>query len=309
MPLKFIQEQRQHLDDDVPHLFAENKAAGERNGHKIGQFAQQKGSSIVRVASRDSTAAASYQSYDKYGQLRRVIHLVTDCPVMLISNIRTSAGLVNGSLGTIKAIVLREGTQADAASDEDVRHAIPASSVLYVLVEFPKYTGPAVYTANPKLVPIQPLQIRHKHRRAAWARCQLPLASAYGITIHKSQGLTFKEGCVVDFTHQPQYQPASQPGLAFVGMSRCTAWNNQGFRNLPSFWDFRKVLHDPIYLWRRQFENNMDEKHDATIAAFLGENLTVEADIEQHLLWTTDKQGHEVTTDQIEETWCKLMRY
>ena len=60
--------------------------------------------------------------------------------------------------------------------------------------------------------------------------------------MHKSQGLTFPEGAVLDFAHSPTNKPLATVGLAFVAMSRTTAWEKQAFRDLPAFWEFRAVL-------------------------------------------------------------------
>ena len=150
---------------------------------------------------------------------------------MLIANVRTAAGLVNGALGTLVAVLLKEETnRGDAVSG-----AVSASDVEYAVVDFPKYSGPVIFPDHPTWVPVEPFNQRHTHYKG-WERTQLPLVLAWGITIHKSQGLTFEQGCVVDFTHQPNYQPVEKAGLAFVAMSRTRSYSQQGFQHLPSFW-------------------------------------------------------------------------
>ena len=62
----------------------------------------------------------------------------------------------------------------------------------------------------------------------------------------------------MDFQHQPTYQPVAKLGLAFVGMSRCTDFARQAFRNLPGFGEFRKVLQDVMHGWHSKFEERMD---------------------------------------------------
>ena len=70
--------------------------------------AEARGSAILRIASADSPKGkASRAPCDAYGQLRRVVHLTAGAPVMLIANMRTPAGLVNGALGTLVAVLLR----------------------------------------------------------------------------------------------------------------------------------------------------------------------------------------------------------
>ena len=223
--------EKQAFEEDAVHLFAENAVAGERNGFKVGRQAVTVSGTVLRVASRDSSQAASRATYDMYGQVRRVVHLARGAPVMLISNLRTSLGLVNGAVGKVVAVELREGAEAD---DGGLRGAVSADKVRYVVVDFPQYNGPAIWPDHPKWVPVAPCSTRHKKKKQ-WERFQLPLALAWGMTIHKSQGLTFTGRVVVDFAHQPTYQPVAKPGLAFVGMSRCTDFALQAFRNLPGF--------------------------------------------------------------------------
>ena len=116
-----------------------------------------------------------------------------------------------------------------------------------------------------------PVQVRHSSKKS-WHRTQLPLVLAWGMTIHKCQGLTFPLHCVVDFMHQPTYQPVAKLGIAFVGMSRCTDFARQAFRNLPAFSEFRKVLDDNMHRWRATFEEDMDRQHDACMSAHHGQH-------------------------------------
>ena len=120
---------------------------------------------------------------------------------------------------------------------------------------------------------------------------QLPLVLAWGMTIHKSQGLTFAEGVLVDVAHNGSYQPLETMGLAFVAMSRCRDWLRQGFRRLPSFWEFRRVLQQPLFQWRASFEQRMDTLHDATMEHFYGTVWTVAMDVTKHSAWSSQRFG------------------
>ena len=94
---------------------------------------------------------------------------------------------------------------------------------------------------------------------------------------------------VVDFAHHPCTQPVANVGLAFVGMSRTQDWGDQGFRGLPDFWEFRKVLKDKLFLWRARLEEDMDKLHDKTMAMVQGGDFNVEQDVAQHRAWSEDK--------------------
>ena len=111
--------------------------------------------------------------------------------------------------------------------------AVSASDVEYVVLDVPKYRGPVIFPDHPTWVPIAPNSVRHD-RQKSLERLQLPLVLAWGMTIHKSQGLTFPDGVVVDFKHAPNTRPLSTVGLGFVAMSRATHWERQAFRASPS---------------------------------------------------------------------------
>ena len=49
-------------------------------------------------------------------QLRRVVHLAREAPMMLLANLRTSVGLVNGAMGTLKAVVLEKTRRSSLAT-------------------------------------------------------------------------------------------------------------------------------------------------------------------------------------------------
>ena len=295
-------EQRSYMENNVPHLFAENVYTGMRNGEKAGTLAMNTGTTILRVAATDSCDAAAKQPHDQYGQLRRVVHLLRDAPVMLIANLRTRAGLVNGAVGHVKAAVLRDGRSCRGS---ELPNAVASTDVRYVVVDFPTYNGPAFFPGHPKWVAIRPITVRHK-RTKQWLRVQLPLVLAWGLTIHKSQGLTFHDGVLVDFAHQPSYQPVQNMGLAFVAMSRTTAWSKQAFRNLPCLWEFRKVLQQNLFKWRSKFETRMDALHDATMERHHGKPWLVEMDVEAHVEWSVQRVQHPLTEAEIEDVRAML---
>lgn len=116
---------------------------------------------------------------------------------MLIANLWIEVGLVNGALGQIKMIVYDAGSK-------------PPDLPKYVVVLFQHYTGPSWDPTNPKHVPISPI---------TRGNCtQIPLTMAWGITIHKSQGLT------LDFATIDIGKTEKQ-GLTFTTLSRVKSIN------------------------------------------------------------------------------------
>ncbi|CCE29302.1 uncharacterized protein CPUR_02995 [Claviceps purpurea 20.1] len=136
--------------------------------------------------------------------------------VMLTTNIWTEAGLVTGSRGYVVDIV----RHADVT---DLRTTLPA----YILIYFPKYTGPALPYDIPgvpkpsKVVPIFPCR-RYRTQNTTrtstdnqW-REQFPLMVSYGMTIHKSRGMTL-DLAIVDLKARGTPRPL---GLLYVALSR-----------------------------------------------------------------------------------------
>ena len=98
--------------------------------------------------------------------------LANSARVMLTSNLWVDVGLVNGAMGTVKAICYRIGGPPDLS--------------IAVMVRFDSYSGP---TFPDGTVPITPLRRSWSSSGGHCSRLQLPLKLAWAVTIHKSQGL------------------------------------------------------------------------------------------------------------------------
>ena len=109
------------------------------------------------------------------------LELKEGCRVMLLKNIDVAKGLVNGSCGTIKNLTT---ASIDVLFDNGLRLNLEPIDFEYN------------QEGKPKIV-----------------RSQYPLRLAYGITIHKSQGMTFDK-LVVNFSRIFDY------GQAYVALSR-----------------------------------------------------------------------------------------
>ena len=72
--------------------------------------------------------------------------------------------------------------------------------------------------------------------------------------MHKSQGLTLRDGCVFNVDHEPTWSPLKCLGLAFVGMSRATDFARMAFKYVPDYWAFRAVADTDLFRWRAELE-------------------------------------------------------
>ena len=120
------------------------------------------------------------------------MHLCNEARIMLTSNLWIEAGLVNGAMGTVKAIAYLRGS--------------PLNLPQVVMVKFDRYSG---LMLNDGTVPIVPLKRTWLQGTTVMSRQQLPLKLAWAITIHKEQGSTmvlanvFRKGKLQTFVLSP----------------------------------------------------------------------------------------------------------
>ena len=152
---------------------------------------------IATIKAVHTGANASKAPADDAGGLEAVICLARSARVMLTSNLWVDVGLVNGAMGTIRAICYRSGGPPD----------LPIS----VMVHFDNYSGPTLHDGT---VPITPLRRTWSSSGGQCSRLQLPLKLAWAVTIHKSQGLTL-DNVVIDVGKRE-----FSSGLTFVACSR-----------------------------------------------------------------------------------------
>jgi ATP-dependent DNA helicase PIF1 len=160
---------------------------------------------IISHAFHAIAKAANVPSEDA-GSLENALPLTIGGRVMLLDNVWTEMGLVNGSTGTVHNIVWRSDT-------EDCNKATP----LAVLVTFDKYSGPGLYStsAGQVVVPVFSIGREFMFEQAICTRVQFPLASAWAITVHKSQGLSLDKAVILVSGEKDH-----APGLMYVALSR-----------------------------------------------------------------------------------------
>ena len=114
--------------------------------------------------------------------------------------------------------------------------------------------GPLMVAGHPTWVCIPKQTNRHEKFRGL-ARAQFPLVLCYGMTVHKTQGLTLSSGCVFNMEHEPTWSPFKQMcGLAFVGFSRVTDFAMMVFKHVPDYWSFQSMVDTDLFRWRAELE-------------------------------------------------------
>ena len=157
-------------------------------------------------------------------KLDALVQLSIAAPVMLIDNIATELGLVNGSIGIIHDIMYDTSGQDGIVNPQANREEACESqlAIPIVLVKFPSYTGQSFITGVDHIVPIH--YVKENNETNTFFRLQLPLRLAYAMTIHKCQGMTLSS-LALDLSN------ATARGLSYVGISRVRMLDGLTFRN------------------------------------------------------------------------------
>lgn len=157
----------------------------------------------------------------KAGGMFRDLYLCKGARVMLRRNMWLARGLVNGSLGRVVRIVF------DPALENRGTGALPIG----VICTFDQYTGPSYLPSVPRSVFVPVVTARWKDGSDEYTRTQVPLIPGWGLTIHKSQGMTIGEGShiatrvVVDIG-----KSENGSGMSYVAFSRAKKRQNYAVR-------------------------------------------------------------------------------
>jgi ATP-dependent DNA helicase PIF1 len=177
--------------DDALKLFPTNAKVDEANNAYLAST----GNPVARILSENTPSTGSKE---KGKTLQHVLNLAIGCRVMLRKNICVRLGLVNSSIGILRAIVYAPGS-------------VPPALPLYVLVQFLDYKGPCLID---DLFPIVPITESWMKSGTNFTRKQLPISLAHAVTGHKSQGLTLPK-VVVDIGEREM-----SAGITYVELSR-----------------------------------------------------------------------------------------
>jgi hypothetical protein len=268
----FNEEQKEYFDTKAVWLCARCEDVGTRNGRKLASLAQESAQPVQRIQAMHSVKSAQKRSSDAFSGLRSVIHLVRNCMVMITRNVAYLYGLANGTRGFLVGIVYPEGAPL-------------GSFPLVIIVDVPDYCGPIFYPGQPTWVPIFP--------KTEWngnqTRTQFPIVAGFAMTVNKSQGLTIKEGVVINLQGSARFKPASKHGLPFVAWTRSESFAMTAFKNIPPLEDFQKVIDSDMWKNRREFDEKLENMHRDTLRQHSNLQSAADEDL-AHQSWVPPRQ-------------------
>ena len=262
-------------------MVLENAAAGKINGGRLAQRAplhSEPGPAsseniVVRCEARHNKGRADHRKADEFRGVHKAIHLCVGARVMLTQNRiwdvpTVPLGLMNGARGVIVAILyaapgagrvdgsaLAGNGYPGSASGQFPRGLQACPLPEFVVVHFPSYTGSALLDGLPRTwVPVPCVEVTRKNSNKQ-LRAGVPLRLAWALTIHKAQGITAHEGCIVSFDGVHGSSSVSKLGLAFVAWTRATTWAKMAFHKLPRFEDFLSARLTKEFEARSAFES------------------------------------------------------
>ena len=211
---------------DAVHLFATNALAERWNWERLNLL----GTPVARINAEHTLRNFTSASADRFRGLQPQLFLAVGALVFVNNNIWTSAGLANGAVGVVVRMHWGEGRGPPALPDAVFVRMDNFEGEQYFTQRSVVMGGVEVDLTN--VVPIAPIEAvddrppatRRSHGEGepvpggrAPARCtrtQLPLAVAFAITIHKSQGASLLRA-VVDLGSREQTD-----GQTFTALSR-----------------------------------------------------------------------------------------
>ncbi len=248
-------EQKAYFENEAVWLCARCEDVGARNGRKLRHVVERDKQVLHRVhAEHRGSKHARKQPSKAFEGLRDVVNLVRGCKIMLTRNVAYPYGLANGTRGKLVGIVY------GAAGFKALPEAI--------VVEVEDYTGPVFYPDEPKWVPILPMSSIKEGTRMM--RTQFPIVAGFALTVNKAQGLTLKEGVVINLKGGARFRPAAVHGLPFVAWTRSESFAMTAFKSLPPWSDFMKGRESNMLRMRKSFVDDLWRKHRKTMKQHTG---------------------------------------
>ena len=97
-------------------------------------------------------------------------------------------------------------------------------------------------------------------------RTQLPVVAGFALMVNKAQGLTIKEGTVINLLGSRRFRPASKHGLPFVAFTRSENFAMTAFKHLQPWEYFAKGKESDMLRMPLAFTRRLESMHERTLA-------------------------------------------
>ena len=230
---QFSKEKQKEFDDKAVLLSARKVDMIQFNKSKMKKLKQP----IAYLRAVHNQEGAAHLSSDKAGGLQKDLWICKGSRIVLTQNLWTEKKLVNGSIGKVEGILYW--------NDEK------PPSLPIILCTFEEYMGPTFVPGMPKCVPIIPKERTFFHRGKPVSRTMIPLLLGWGITIHKSQGMTMDK---IFINLGPSEFSA---GLTYTAMSRIKSLDNLGFKGVPDLCRLLNIAEGKYFKMRQEYEKKV----------------------------------------------------
>ncbi|EED12765.1 conserved hypothetical protein [Talaromyces stipitatus ATCC 10500] len=229
-----------NFKDDI-RLYSKKAEVREYNHKQLRDI----GNPVLRILATHQGLKADKASTEEAGNLHSEIHVNIGCRVMLLENIWTQCGLVNGAIGTVMDVIWHSNVT-------NPRETPPFA----LLIHFDTYKGPEFCTVDGKKV----VTIFRSKRDFAisninCSRTQFPITVAYAITVHKSQGITVPKA-VLNISERD-----FAVGLTYVALSRAKNLDGIMFEEPFDFEKFKRSKPNPTMVMRHEDAKRRAEEH------------------------------------------------
>ena len=207
--LDILRTRKNTSSNEQQHLFPTMKQCREHNDRQINTYSSASNPAFTIVANDNPTQADIPEDDSSCGGLPKNIKACLGTRVMLLRNIETTTGLVNGAQGKILKFHWPNGKHREYPTQNPVS--------IDVLFDDPAVGGVFVENTHTP-VNIKPIAVSFfTPSHVTVTRTQYPLCVSFAVTIHKVQGLTLKQAAVYI---GPEIFNA---GMAYVALSRVSS--------------------------------------------------------------------------------------
>lgn len=185
-------------ESDILHIFSTNKEADNYNTFKFNSVKKplhvfnsidkiHRKRSIITVEKENlderltNFDLKTLETFDKSCKAPSALELKEGCRVMLLKNLNFNKGLINGACGTVLELKKSESRVGSLPHQQEVMQSQKSEDEEYILVKFDNDVEEVIAKHTFEA---------YRDGEVVVSREQYPLRLAYGITIHKSQGMT-----------------------------------------------------------------------------------------------------------------------